>query len=83
MNQFNYNSDLIGGSLMVRESRIIADLLISGANPDEWNRYVMVDNLLQKRSAASAKRIAQAIRITQGKESKGLMELPIVAPEVL
>ena len=47
---------------MVRESRIIADLLISGASPDEWNRYVMVDNLLQKRSAASAKRNAQAIR---------------------
>ena len=47
---------------MVRESRIIADLLISGACPDEWNRYVMVDNLLQKRSAASAKRNAQAIR---------------------
>jgi hypothetical protein len=62
MPQFNYTGDLIGGSLMVRESRIIADLLISGACPDEWNRYVMVDNLLQKRSAASAKRNAQAIR---------------------
>jgi|TARA_B110000114_G_scaffold116067_1_gene121703 hypothetical protein len=62
MQVFDYKSDLTGGSLMVRESRIIADLLISGACPDEWNRYVMVDNLLQKRSPASAKRNAQAIR---------------------
>ena len=47
---------------MVRESRIIASLLIAGSSADEWNRCIMIDNLLQKRSPASAKRNAQAIR---------------------
>ncbi len=28
LEQFHYDSDLIGGSLMVRESRLIADLLL-------------------------------------------------------
>ena len=62
MQVFDYKSDLTGGSLMVRESRIIADLLIAGAGADDWHRCVMVDNLLQKRSPTSAKRNAQAIR---------------------
>ena len=31
LEQFHYDSDLIGGSLMVRESRLIADLLLREA----------------------------------------------------
>lgn len=29
---FHYDSDLIGGSLMVRESRIVAELLLAGVD---------------------------------------------------
>lgn len=57
-----YNSDINGGSLMVRESRVIADLLLSGANEDEWDQIIQVENRLQKRSPATARRNAQAIR---------------------
>tara|TARA_R110002049_G_scaffold30289_2_gene102951 strand:+ start:1224 stop:1835 length:612 start_codon:yes stop_codon:yes gene_type:complete len=62
MVDFTYNSDLTGGSLMVRESRIIADLLLKEASPEQWHEAIQVENLLQKKSQASAKRNAQAIR---------------------
>lgn len=62
MVDFTYNSDLTGGSLMVRESRIIANLLLEDATPEQWHEAVQVENLLQKKSQASAKRNAQAIR---------------------
>jgi bacteriophage exclusion system BrxA-like protein len=62
MSEFSYDSDLVGGSLMVRESRIVADLLLSNATPEEWEQAIMVDNRLQKRAPATAKRIAQSIR---------------------
>ncbi|MBN3791442.1 DUF1819 family protein [Burkholderia sp. Ac-20353] len=62
MQTFTYDSDLIGGSLQVRECRIIADLLLRGASPEQWRQAIEQQNLLQKRSPASAKRIAQALR---------------------
>ncbi len=58
----SYNSDISGGSLMVRESRVIAGLLLSGANEEEWVQVIQVENRLQKRSPATARRNAQAIR---------------------
>lgn len=62
MGEFTYNSDLNGGSLMVRESRVIANLLLKNATADEWQHEIQVDNALQKRSSATARRNAQAIR---------------------
>ena len=62
MGEFAYNSDLNGGSLMVRESRVIAGLLLNSATADEWHQEIQVDNVLQKRSPATAKRNAHAIR---------------------
>ena len=47
---------------MVRESRIIAGLLLENAPQDEWDRVILEENILQKRSSASARRNAQAIR---------------------
>ncbi len=60
--QFHYDGDMVGGSLMVRESRMIADLLLANATSEQWDQAIRVDNILQKRSPASAKRNAQAIR---------------------
>ena len=59
---FSYNSDLIGGNLMVRESRIIASLLLEKTDDAGWQQAIMVDNCLQKNRPATAKRMAQAIR---------------------
>lgn len=62
MHKFAYNSDLNGGSLMVRESRLIAGLLLNNASSEEWHLAIQIDNILQKRSPATARRYAQAIR---------------------
>lgn len=62
MTGFSYDSDLVGGSLMVRESRILADIMLSGADQQRWDQIVLVDNRLQKRTTATAKRLAQTIR---------------------
>lgn len=59
---FRYDSDLIGGPLMVRESRIIAELMLADVDDDAWRRAIIEDNCLQKARPATAKRIAQAIR---------------------
>lgn len=59
--EFAYDSDLNGGSLMVRESRIVADLLLRGVSDSEWTQEIQIDNSLQKRSAATAERNARAI----------------------
>lgn len=59
---FSYDSDLIGGSLQVRESRIVADLLLQNASADHWYEVIQQENRLQKRTSASAKRVAQALR---------------------
>lgn len=47
---------------MVRESRIVAGLLMDGVTPEQWDEAIRVDNVLQKRTPASAKRNASAIR---------------------
>ena len=59
---FSYNSDLIGGGLMVRESRAVADLLLSDADEEQWHQAIIVDNRLQKNRPATARRTGQAIR---------------------
>ena len=62
MQTFSYGSDLIGGSLQVRECRVIADLLLQQASPGLWAEEIQQHNRLQKRSPASARRVAQALR---------------------
>lgn len=47
---------------MVRESRIVASLMLDQVTEEEWDQAIRVENVLQKRTPASAKRNAQAIR---------------------
>ena len=44
MHSFHYGSDLIGGSLQVRESRIVADLLLQDASPEQWHEAIQQQN---------------------------------------
>ena len=62
LKNFHYDSDLIGGSLMVRESRIIAQLLRQQVSAEQWKQAIHIDNVLQKNTPATAQRAATAIR---------------------
>ena len=62
MQTFSFGSELIGGSLQERECRVIADSLLQQASPGLWAEEIQQHNRLQKRSPASARRVAQALR---------------------
>ncbi|WP_272166070.1 DUF1819 family protein [Vibrio diabolicus] len=57
-----YLGDLIGGSLMINEAQLIAELLLSEPNKEQWDEAIVEQNILQKRSPASAKRNAATIK---------------------
>jgi hypothetical protein len=62
MNHKEYLGDLIGGGLMIRESQLVAALLLQQPDKAAWDDAIVRQNILQKRSDASAKRNAATIR---------------------
>ncbi len=66
MNYKEYLGDLIGGSLMLRESQTIAALLLEHPTKEMWDDAILNRNILQKRSVQSAKRNASTIRTRIG-----------------
>lgn len=56
-----YNAEISAGSLLIPESRRIAELLLSQPSSAAWNDAIVRDNLLQK-TPATAKRQATLIR---------------------
>jgi hypothetical protein len=57
-----YNGEIVAGSLLVKESREVAELLLRGLNEKQFYKEVLISNVLQKRSPASAKRQAKLLR---------------------
>ncbi|MCD6586776.1 MAG: DUF1819 family protein [Desulfobacteraceae bacterium] len=57
-----YNGEIVAGSLLIPESRHIAKLLIANADAAAWHQAIVIDNVLQKRSPAAAKRQAKLIK---------------------
>lgn len=57
-----YNAQISAGSILLKESREIAKLLIDQADETAWHRALVVDNILQKKSPSSALRMARLIR---------------------
>jgi hypothetical protein len=57
-----YTADLTAGSLLVPESMRIAGLLLQGATDEQFRRAILIDNILQKKSQATARRVAQLCR---------------------
>ena len=57
-----YNAEISAGSLMLSESRIIAQLLLEQPDEKAWHRAIIIDNVLQKKAPSSAKRQARLIR---------------------
>lgn len=62
MNVKEYLGDIIGGSLMVAESRVIAGTLLQSLPEEEWKRLIIEQNILQKKSPQTAIRYARTIR---------------------
>lgn len=57
-----YSGDIVAGSLLVWESRIIARMLLEGVEGPDWRQAIDIDNVLQKRSPATARRQARLIK---------------------
>lgn len=57
-----YNGEIVAGSLMVNESRKIADLLLQGLDEKAFYAALLMDNVLQKRSPATTRRQSKLIR---------------------
>jgi len=57
-----YKADITAGSLKVSESRIIAELLLKQIDNEGWHDAIVRQNVLQARSAATARRLLKLIR---------------------
>lgn len=57
-----YNAEISAGSLMLPESRRVAKLMTEHPTEEQWLQAIKVDNLLQKKSPATATRQAHLIR---------------------
>ena len=57
-----YRADITAGSLKLKESRVIADLLLHGVSDAEWKDALGRHNLLQAKIPATAIRLARLIR---------------------
>lgn len=57
-----YTATITSASLRVRESRIVADLLLQGVSDEDWRVAIVEKNVLQMRSVESIKRISRLLR---------------------
>lgn len=57
-----YRADITAGGLKVRESRIIAELLLKDVDDEAWDRALYQQNVLQARNPETARRIGRLIR---------------------
>ena len=57
-----YNAEISAGSLMLPESRRIARLLLTHPTKEQWFEALKLDNVLQKKTPATARRQARLIR---------------------
>lgn len=62
INDPTYNAEISAGSLMLKESRIIAGLLLDRADENAWYQAIIVKNILQKNTPATAKRQTALMR---------------------
>lgn len=57
-----YNAEISAGSLLQLESRRIATLLLSDPDASAWRHAIETENILQKKTPASARRQARLLR---------------------
>ncbi len=71
----SYRADITAGALKVAESRVIADLLLRGADDKMWRGAILAENKLQARSQSTAVRLARLIRLRLETMDKDLWRL--------
>ncbi|MFC1573196.1 DUF1819 family protein [Candidatus Eisenbacteria bacterium] len=57
-----YTATITSASLRLRESRIVADLLLQAVTGEAWKEAILTQNVLQMGSAVSIKRISRLLR---------------------
>lgn len=57
-----YNTEIVAGSLLINETRKLAQVILRDSSAEAWNHAVVIENLLQKKTQATAKRMANLIR---------------------
>jgi hypothetical protein len=57
-----YSADITAGALKIRESRVIADLLLRRIDAEGWIDSIVTKNILQARNPATARRLTRLIR---------------------
>lgn len=77
MESRRYKANITAGSLLVPESRKVAQLLLEEVGKAGWKDAIENQNILQRRSIATAKRIASLIRARLKLMEPALLELVI------
>ena len=53
--------DLLAGGLLLQETQTLAEVMLKHPSPEEWKRLIEVENILQKNTVHTAKRVAIAV----------------------
>ena len=70
-----YTATITSASIKLRESRIIAGLLLDSVDEDEWRDAIINKNVLQMRSVNSIKRISRILRARLEPMGHGLWDM--------
>lgn len=70
-----YTATITSSSLRLRESRIVAGLLLNGVHKKAWKDAIEEQNILQMTSMESAKRISRLLRARLEPMGEGLWEM--------
>ncbi len=70
-----YTATITSASLRVRESRIVAGLLLRGVSNEEWQEAILEKNVLQMGSIESIKRISLLLRARLEPLGEGLWQM--------
>jgi hypothetical protein len=75
--------DLLLGSLLVRESRLVATLILTASTEAVWTEQILARNILQKKSPATAARLTRGLRKRLSPLDKKLLQTLIDADDRL
>ena len=70
-----YTATITTASLRLRESRIVADLLLKGLSDEAWKEEIVERNVLQMGSVESIKRISRLLRARLEPLGEGLWKM--------